>query len=55
MLIAEGLRGGGAILVNSEGKRFFNEMSTRDKVSTAELNSRVNLRRGFRPDRLIEE
>ena len=25
MLIAEGLRGGGAILVNSEGKRFFNE------------------------------
>lgn len=37
MLIAEGLRGGGAILVNSEGKRFFNEMSTRDKVSAAEL------------------
>ena len=29
--------------INSEGKRFFNEMSTRDKVSTAELNSRVNL------------
>lgn len=36
-LIAEGVRGGGAILVNSEGKRFFNEMSTRDKVSAAEL------------------
>ncbi len=37
MLIAEGLRGGGAILVNTDGKRFFNEMSTRDKVSAAEL------------------
>ncbi|QKF07259.1 flavocytochrome c [Berryella wangjianweii] len=36
-LIAEGIRGAGAILVNSEGKRFFNEMSTRDKVSAAEL------------------
>ena len=36
-LIAEGVRGSGAILVNSEGKRFFNEMSTRDKVSAAEL------------------
>ncbi len=36
-LIAEGVRGGGAILVNSEGNRFFNEMSTRDKVSAAEL------------------
>ena len=31
------MRGGGAILVNSEGKRFFDEMSTRDKVSAAEL------------------
>lgn len=36
-LIAEGVRGSGAILVNSKGKRFFNEMSTRDKVSAAEL------------------
>ncbi len=36
-LIAEGVRGSGAILVNSEGKRFFDEMSTRDKVSAAEL------------------
>jgi fumarate reductase flavoprotein subunit len=36
-LIAEGIRGGGAILVNSEGKRFFNEMETRDAVSAAEL------------------
>lgn len=36
-LIAEGVRGGGAILVNSESKRFFDEMSTRDKVSAAEL------------------
>lgn len=36
-LIAEGVRGGGAILVNSEGSRFYDEMSTRDKVSAAEL------------------
>ncbi|MEG2459065.1 MAG: flavocytochrome c [Raoultibacter sp.] len=36
-LIAEGVRGSGAILVNSEGKRFFDEMKTRDKVSAAEL------------------
>ncbi len=32
-LVAEGVRGGGAILVNTEGNRFFDEMSTRDKVS----------------------
>lgn len=36
-LITEGLRGDGAILVNSEGKRFFDEVSTRDKVSAAEF------------------
>ena len=36
-LIAEGVRGSGAILVNSEGKRFIDEMQTRDKVSAAEL------------------
>ncbi len=36
-LVAEGIRGSGAILVNVEGKRFFDEMSTRDKVSAAEL------------------
>ncbi len=32
-LISESIRGGGAILVSQEGKRFFNEMETRDKVS----------------------
>ncbi|WP_251178245.1 flavocytochrome c [Adlercreutzia agrestimuris] len=36
-LVAEGVRGGGAILVNADGNRFFDEMSTRDKVSAAEL------------------
>ena len=36
-LITEGLRGDGAILVNAEGKRFFDEVSTRDKVSAAEI------------------
>ena len=36
-LIAEAVRGSGAILVNQDGKRFFDEMSTRDKVSAAEL------------------
>lgn len=36
-LIAEGMRGAGAILVNQKGERFTNEMSTRDAVSAAEL------------------
>ena len=36
-LITAGLRGDGAILVNAEGKRFFDEVSTRDKVSAAEI------------------
>ena len=36
-LITEGLRGDGAILVNSEGKRFFDEVGTRDAVSAAEV------------------
>ena len=36
-LITEGLRGDGAILVNQEGRRFYDEVSTRDKVSAAEI------------------
>lgn len=36
-LISEGLRGEGAILVNQDGKRFINELETRDTVSAAEL------------------
>ena len=36
-LITEGLRGDGAILVNAEGYRFYDEVSTRDKVSAAEI------------------
>ena len=36
-LITEGLRGDGAILVNAEGKRFIDEVSTRDVVSAAEI------------------
>ncbi|MDR1083163.1 MAG: flavocytochrome c, partial [Coriobacteriales bacterium] len=36
-LIAEGIRGGGAILVNKDAKRFIDEMQTRDVVSAAEL------------------
>nr|WP_158783411.1 flavocytochrome c [Pantoea sp. BAV 3049] len=32
-LISESIRGGGAILVNQQGNRFYNEMETRDKVS----------------------
>ena len=34
-LVSEAVRGEGAILVNNEGKRFYNEMETRDKVSAA--------------------
>ena len=36
-LVSESIRGEGAILVNKQGNRFFNEMDTRDKVSAAEL------------------
>ena len=36
-LITEGLRGDGAILVNVEGKRFIDEVGTRDVVSAAEI------------------
>lgn len=34
-LIGEGVRGEGAILVGKNGKRFYNEMGTRDKVTAA--------------------
>ncbi len=37
ILITEGVRGDGAILVNQSGVRFTNELLTRDKVSAAEL------------------
>ncbi len=37
LLISEAVRGNGAILVNQEGKRFANEMWTRDKLSEAIL------------------
>lgn len=38
ILITEAVRGNGAILVNREGKRFFNEIGTRDAVSQAVLH-----------------
>ncbi len=38
IMITEAVRGNGAILVNREGKRFVNEMETRDVVSAAILN-----------------
>ncbi len=37
-LITEGLRGDGAILVNTNGKRFIDEVLTRDVVSKAEID-----------------
>ncbi|MBR6900662.1 MAG: flavocytochrome c [Synergistaceae bacterium] len=37
-LITEGLRGDGAILVNTEGKRFIDEVLARDVVSKAEID-----------------
>ncbi|QOX80755.1 flavocytochrome c [Trichlorobacter lovleyi] len=37
ILITEAVRGNGAILVNHEGKRFVNELTTRDKASAAIL------------------
>ena len=35
MLVSETVRGEGGILVNQQGKRFFNELETRDKVLAA--------------------
>lgn len=35
VLISETIRGEGAILVNQQGKRFYNELETRDNVSAA--------------------
>ena len=37
LLVSESVRSMGGILVNCEGKRFTNDMSTRDAVSAAEL------------------
>ena len=37
VLVTEAVRGNGAILVNREGKRFVNEITTRDKASAAIL------------------
>jgi fumarate reductase flavoprotein subunit len=37
-LISESIRGGGAILVAQKGKRFVNELDTRDKVSAEIIN-----------------
>ena len=37
LLITEGLRGDGAVLINAEGKRFIDEVGTRDVVSAAEI------------------
>jgi fumarate reductase flavoprotein subunit len=37
MLVSEKMRSLGAILVNQEGKRFTNDLATRDAVSAAEL------------------
>lgn len=39
-LITEAVRGNGAILVNRDGKRFINELETRDVVSKAELQQK---------------
>lgn len=40
VMITEAVRGNGAILVNRDGKRFVNELDTRDVVSKAELNQK---------------
>lgn len=36
LLLSEGIRGDGAVLINDDGNRFTNELLTRDKVSAAE-------------------
>lgn len=40
MMITEAVRGNGAILVNHEGKRFINELATRDVVSKGILDQK---------------
>lgn len=40
MLYTEGVRGNGAILINKEGKRFIDELQTRDVVSEAILKQK---------------
>ena len=40
ILITEAVRGNGAILINRDGKRFVNELTTRDKASNAILAQR---------------
>lgn len=40
-LLSENIRGDGAILVNTDGERFTNELLTRDRVSEAEWRSRA--------------
>ena len=42
-LISESVRGEGASLVNQEGKRFYNEMETRDKVSQQIIGLKKNM------------
>lgn len=42
-MITEAVRGNGAILVNKEGKRFFNELQTRDAVSAAILKQKDSI------------
>lgn len=37
-LLTEAVRGDGAVLINSRGERFVDEMKTRDRVSAAELD-----------------
>jgi fumarate reductase flavoprotein subunit len=40
VMVTEAVRGNGAILVNKDGKRFINELETRDVVSKAILNQK---------------
>ncbi|WP_337945449.1 FAD-binding protein, partial [Sutterella wadsworthensis] len=40
-MITEAVRGNGAVLINKEGKRFYNELETRDKVSAAILKQKI--------------
>ena len=37
VMVTEAVRGNGAVLINKEGKRFYDELSTRDAVSAAVL------------------
>ena len=47
-MITEAVRGNGAVLINKDGSRFYNELNTRDAVSAAILKQNIVLALGIK-------